>query len=710
MLAPVPEKRKDGISSFSTLQKYLTTLVDPQTSEISERGQIMISSSLLSADTAALEMTAVAKMNPRCRDAVLHYILSWHEEETPSEEKWQQAVQYAMKELRDRRGASLRYHQYLAVAHNDTENFHVHVMVNRVHPETYRANAPAWLHRSLDKVCRELENQYGWKEDHGLYQWDKTQNKAVKTPGRVLEQWRQQQEGTGRTATGKTAKMEHYHDSETLETYCKAEPAKRLNFLMKQNKDTLSWQAIHTELARFGLILHKAEKGGFTVSDSEGEQHVKASKAFRTMFSGKQAQTWRKQMLGEFAPPALEIFSLSQNPFARYEKHASKRDPHMRQLRKEERRQVRQELLARYTEEKSVFEKGSLPRFEQNKRTFTALMKESAAILKNQKKQIRASHKSRDAKQIKTGIAIFEHEERCDELKTKIREAKAKSRFISRDEWIAQEAQKGDEAAIAYLRGQHYARQRKKKEEEREEDCSIRPQAEGQFDPKAQDFGNLKWVVDRETGVVEYRSRDRTMFVDTGPRIDIRVDASDEAILAALKLARSKYGKGIEATGAEDMLQRIAEVVVKNRLDIQFTDFYMQERVKEVRERMQAEVIRQKTKEAERRARQEAIPSKSVLDEEKEMQLLRELARVQMDNAEVKSAVSQNGTRTYGTVSGVTDRFVLQHIGKNEFRIHWKEHLNEKNIEVGQNLRIMYRDGKGIVEDRRQEKSAFRSR
>ncbi|TQT33233.1 relaxase, partial [Xanthomonas perforans] len=79
MLAPVPPRRPSGKSSFRKLKSYLSEVLDPDTGEVQERGDVFLSPALLSADTAAKEMWAVASENPRVKDPVEHYILSWQE-------------------------------------------------------------------------------------------------------------------------------------------------------------------------------------------------------------------------------------------------------------------------------------------------------------------------------------------------------------------------------------------------------------------------------------------------------------------------------------------------------------------------------------------------------------------------------------------------------------------------------------------------------
>ena len=52
-------------------------------------------------------------------------------------------------------------HQYVAVRHNDTEHEHIHVAINKIHPETFRIRSPAWDHQKLFTGARALEMELG---------------------------------------------------------------------------------------------------------------------------------------------------------------------------------------------------------------------------------------------------------------------------------------------------------------------------------------------------------------------------------------------------------------------------------------------------------------------------------------------------------------------------------------------------------------------
>lgn len=293
MLAPVPAKRADGGSSFASLGKYVMHEVNAQTGEISLRGDVVISEALLDASTAAAEMKAVAEQNNRVKDPVMHLILSWDKADHPTRDQWKDSVDYVMQSL------GMREHQYLAVGHDDTENFHVHIMANRVHPETYAPNSQEWVHKTLDRAIRELENKHGWKEGKGLYRWDEERGIAVPT---TREERNLLKNGASELGTGKAAKAEIYSGIESLEAYCKAGPAKELNAVMKQ--DSVSWLDVHRVMQKHGIQLHKVETGGFKVSaegDSGERIYVKASNVFRSQFAGKAQRAKTDEKLGPWS-------------------------------------------------------------------------------------------------------------------------------------------------------------------------------------------------------------------------------------------------------------------------------------------------------------------------------------------------------------------------------------------------------------------------
>jgi hypothetical protein len=143
MIAKVQASKQKSRSSFKRLLNYLTKEVDPETGETLLRGEAVLSNNLVGIDTAAAEMKAVESLNLRCDDAVCHYELAWPPGERPTRAQWMDAAEYTLDQL------GYKDHQYVVVAHDDKKHFHIHIMLNKVHPETYKAHTPYrnWITR-----------------------------------------------------------------------------------------------------------------------------------------------------------------------------------------------------------------------------------------------------------------------------------------------------------------------------------------------------------------------------------------------------------------------------------------------------------------------------------------------------------------------------------------------------------------------------------
>lgn len=86
---------------------------------------------------------------------VIAYSLAWHPEQTPDKPTMLEAAKQSIKALK------LEGHEAFIVAHNDEQQPHVHVVINRIHPLTGLA---ANLHRSKRKLsdwARKFQKQEG---------------------------------------------------------------------------------------------------------------------------------------------------------------------------------------------------------------------------------------------------------------------------------------------------------------------------------------------------------------------------------------------------------------------------------------------------------------------------------------------------------------------------------------------------------------------
>ena len=121
-------------------------------------------------ELAAVPMRATAAQSARVRQPVYHLALSFDPDDAPRLAARGQALDQAFVEgVVDRvlGRLGLAEHQAMLVAHRDHAHPHVHVMVNRVHPETHRA-WERWQDRpAIERALREEEQRLGLREVPG---------------------------------------------------------------------------------------------------------------------------------------------------------------------------------------------------------------------------------------------------------------------------------------------------------------------------------------------------------------------------------------------------------------------------------------------------------------------------------------------------------------------------------------------------------------
>jgi hypothetical protein len=187
---------------------------------------------------AAVLMRATASQG-RTAKPVQHLSISLAPGEHLTREQWEKVIDTTLSDL------GLAGHQALIVAHQDTAHEHIHLVVNRVHPETYRA----W-----DR----------WQDRHRLMESLRPQEKElslrqtphIKNPDGLPDRLVQQFERTGEPPLIDFARLT-------------ARPIFR---------EVATWSQIHEQLREHGLYLDRKGQG-LVVSDDR--HHVKASSVDR---------------------------------------------------------------------------------------------------------------------------------------------------------------------------------------------------------------------------------------------------------------------------------------------------------------------------------------------------------------------------------------------------------------------------------------------
>jgi hypothetical protein len=107
-------------------------------------------------DLALKEILATQAMNRRAKgDKTYHLVISFPPGERPPPE----VLADIEETLCNRIG--LGAHQRLSAVHLDTQHLHLHVAINKVHPESFRAIEPYYDKRRLMEGCVELEIKHG---------------------------------------------------------------------------------------------------------------------------------------------------------------------------------------------------------------------------------------------------------------------------------------------------------------------------------------------------------------------------------------------------------------------------------------------------------------------------------------------------------------------------------------------------------------------
>jgi ribosomal protein L19E len=149
-------------------------------------------------------------------DKTYHLIVSFRAGEQPSAD--------TLRAIEERICAGLGYgeHQRVSAVHNDTDNLHIHIAINKIHPTRHTMHEPYYSHRALAELYTALERDYGLEHDN--------------------------HESRRRGAESRAADMERHAGVENLVGWIKRE-------CLDEIKDAQSWQELHQVMRDNGLVI-----------------------------------------------------------------------------------------------------------------------------------------------------------------------------------------------------------------------------------------------------------------------------------------------------------------------------------------------------------------------------------------------------------------------------------------------------------------------
>ncbi|ENP7383821.1 relaxase/mobilization nuclease domain-containing protein [Vibrio parahaemolyticus] len=209
-------------------------------------------------DMAVVEMDLIQRQNTRTKlDKTLHLVVSFPEGEIPTREQLDDIEQTLSESI------GMGHHQRLSVAHSNTENYHLHMAINRIDPETHKMVNPYNYHKSLMVAATELELK------HGL--------EITERQPRSLE----------------ALTMDYHSGEQSLHSWCQEHIKDSLEETLKQ---TSSWQDVHSVFDKVGLSLKKSGRG-LVVYNQDNDTAIKASSLSRNL-----SLTQLQKNLGRFSP------------------------------------------------------------------------------------------------------------------------------------------------------------------------------------------------------------------------------------------------------------------------------------------------------------------------------------------------------------------------------------------------------------------------
>lgn len=506
-------------SSFAELGHYLA---DPR--DHGERvGDIRITNCHSDEfSDALLEVMATQARNTRARgDKTYHLVVSFRAGENPSPE--------ALHEIEEQIcvGLGLGEHQRVSVVHHDTDNLHIHIAINKIHPKRLTMHEPFRAYRSLAELCANLEKRFSLESDN--------------------------HQATKHAAENRAADMEHATGIESLLGWVKRE-------CLPQIEAAQSWAGLHALLGEKGLEL--SERGNGLVIKSGDGTMVKASSISRDLSKAK-----LEKRFGTFELP-LQRATLAG-------------EPHHEGLRNSEAKTVERSSRGRRYEPRPI-RTGSIATNElytrykaEQQRAYTERRVEEAHAREKKLREIEAAKAtsrirragikllggSRLTKKLlyaqahqalRTNIAAIQerHRKERDDISER-------HRRCSWSEWLQKQAKTGDHQALNVMRANE-ARQNLK--------------------------GNIVAGRHRENGAPlatpEHITKKGTLIYrvgkaairDDGERLQVSRDATSESLQTALQLAVRRYGQILTVNGSDEFKEQIARVAAETRLVLRFDD------------------------------------------------------------------------------------------------------------------------------------------
>ncbi|SXJ53598.1 TraI/MobA(P) family conjugative relaxase [Klebsiella pneumoniae] len=540
---------------------------------------------------AAILIQATQAANTRSKaEKTYHFVYSFPPGEQPDLE--------TLHAIEDELSAAigLDEHQRVSAVHIDTDNLHVHVAINKVHPTGLQNIEPYYDQFRLMEACERLEVEHGLQRTfHGLEAKQRHQNRDIellpaKAPEqrdslfrehlrnaydlsiskppeaktlnglRKLSDTRLQRQSADKAEPvrigAKVASVEAQSGIETLTGYA----ARELAPAMRQ---ATSWQELHGAAAEHGLEVRQ-RGAGLVIGEPDSGIWAKASNVGRDL--SMKALTDR---LGPFQPSERQAEAKANRK--RYEPRPRRPDnPTTAGLFNQYQRERQAAILAR---------RQGLDQIKRESATFNAQVKQWS---QTERMLLKVAGKG-PTKRLMYGTI----KQQADASRQKNRQsADARRQALFKQttmptwaDWLTQQAERGNAEALAVLRDRE-ERTRRWNGELLTADRADKAKAVvlDKLKPKA-----------RKDGTMAYSTIDGGMVIDRKTHVQAQ-KATTGAALVALELASKRFeGQALIVEGTDEFRLEVAQLAGMHGLKVTFTDPAMERMRRETAEHKEME-------------------------------------------------------------------------------------------------------------------------
>lgn len=470
---------------------------------------------------ARFETAVLQKQNTRAKSSdTMHLVVSFPAGEVPSKE--------VLEKIEDRLAKSLgmEMHQRISVTHHDTDHFHLHIAINKVHPVSHNLISPAFSWTALAKCALQCEQDFKLTHDNHVVQ------RVLFVDGKpVIENY---EPGDDYIRNQKARDMEFKEGIESVTRFLK-------NEMLEPLSGAKTWQEFNSLLKDKGLTL-QIKGNGFVFKTDDDSVSVKASPVSREFSFEKLSKK-----LGPFEPfdpePKDESKWKRKGPSALYLRYLEERNTAWLAKKmgaKDEAFRAREEAKSRYR---------------------AAL----ASIRTKRDKQARDLFRAK-------AFEIYQKElDAINERQKKTFERFKQEKPLGWKAWVQRRAMEGDIEALLELR---------KKDLRLRKALTLRSN-----EPSKLLLDSIERDSVTKAGTVIYRCGETTLR-DSGQDLIVSQDYERDALTAALTAAKEKFGDSpLIINGSDEFKNDLLIVAASVNLDLKFQDAKLQESYEKLKEK-----------------------------------------------------------------------------------------------------------------------------